>query len=317
MKSNEIYQSLIIHCQCYSFHMIMGTYNMVLSCHFQKEYCNNISYPIILEGNFKEKGSKFIVKRPDLNLYIFYEIIDIIVTDYYALFKYHIYKTIPETFDYDYILEIRYINESQCDFFICFIFEGKYYLSEKELHKEIKFRKALYKNIERALRNFEILKIATIDILIKCNIELIFDILKNMKVIHKYAHLLGDKINYDGEILKKNILIHLTDFNGKLAFESTAKVHKIIISKSEISKECIIEFLFQNDKNSKLYHSKSKIIIIIYEYNGICTMHILYFFHNIQKNKEYFFRFRQAKNQQLIKFKKIVENFFREKKEKV
>jgi len=151
----------------------------------------------------KEKGSKFIIKRSDLNLCTFYEITDLIVTDYYALFKFHIYKTIPETFDYDYILEIRYINENQCEFFVCFVFEGKYFLSEKEFHKEIKFRKALYKNIGRSLRKFEILKIATIYTTIKCNIEILFDILKNLKVIHKYAHLLGDNINYDGRILKK------------------------------------------------------------------------------------------------------------------
>jgi len=314
MKSNEISQSLLIHGQCNYLHMIFGTYNMALSCHFQREFFKNLSYPIILEGNMKEKGSKFIVKGPDLNLYIFYEIIDLLVTDYYALFKFHIYKTIPETFEYDYILEIRYINENQCELFVSFVFEGKYYISEQELYKEIKFKKALYKNIERSLRKLEILKIATINTTIKCNIELIFDILKNMKVIHKYAHLLGDKINYDDQILKKNTIIHLTDFIGKLHMESTAQVNKIIISKSEISKECIIEFLFQNDKNSILYNSKSKIMIIIYEYNGLCTMHLLYFFHHIQKDKENFFRFRTEKNNELIKFKKIVENFARQKK---
>jgi len=145
MKSNEISQSLIIHCQCNFLHMVFGTYNMALSCHFQREYCKNLSYPIILKGNMKEKGSKFIVKRPDLNLYIFYEITDLILTDYYALFKFHIYKTIPETCDYDNILEIRYINENQCEFFVYYSFEGKYFLSEQELNEEMKFRKALYK----------------------------------------------------------------------------------------------------------------------------------------------------------------------------
>ena len=314
MQSNEISQSLIINCQCNFLHMILGTCNMTLSCYFQRKYCKNLSYPIILEGNMKEKGSKFIVKRSDLNLYIFNEIIDLIITDYYAFFKFHIYKTIPETFDYDYILEIRNINENQCEFFISFVFEGKYFLSEKELHKEIKFRKALYKNIEKSLKEFEILKIARIDTIIKCIIELILDVLKNMKVIHKYSHLLGDRINYDGQILKKNIIVHLIDFIGELPIESTAKVHKIIFSKSEISKECIIEFLFQNNKNSSLYNSKSKIMIIIYEYNGFCTMYLLYFFHHIQKNIENFFRFRKAKERQLIKFKNIVENFSRQKK---
>jgi len=58
-------------------------------------------------------------------------------------------------------------------------------------------------------------------------------------------------------------------------------------------------------------------MIFIYEYNGFCTMHLLYFFHHIHKNKENFFRFRRAKNRQLIKFKNIVENFVRQKTKKL
>ena len=70
--------------------MVFGTYNLAYSCHFQREYCKNLSYPFILEGNMKEKGSKFIIKRPNLNLYTFYEIMDLIMIVYYALFKFHI-----------------------------------------------------------------------------------------------------------------------------------------------------------------------------------------------------------------------------------
>ena len=309
MKKNETHQTLIIHFRCNFSHMIMGTYNMVLSCHFQREYCKGISYPVIIKGNLKEKGTKFFIKRNDLHLYVFYEITELIITDYYAYFKYHIYKTIPETSEYDYILEVRYVNEDQCDFFICFAYDHKFYLSEKEIHEEIQFRKNLFKNIERTLRNFEILKISTIYTTINCSIELIFDVLKNMKMINKYSKLLANDINYEGKTIKKDIIIHLIDFVGKSKCESIAKVNKCSINKKKIFKKVIIELLFKNEKKSLPYSSKNKIIIVIYEYNGFCSIYILYFFNNIQKNKENFLNFTKNKNNELLKFKKIIENY--------
>ena len=309
MKKNETHQTLIIHCRCNFSHMIMGTYNMVLSCHFQREYCPGLSYPVIIKGNLKEKGTKFFVKRYDLNLYLFYEITELIITDYYAYFKYHIYKTVPETSEYDYILEVRYINEDQCDFFVCFSYDHKFYLSEKEIHEEIQFRKNLYKNIEKSLRNFEILKISTVYTTINSSIELIFDVLKNMKMINKYSRLLANEINYEGKIIKKDTIIHLIDFVGKSKYESIAKVNKCTIVQTKLAKKCIIELLFKNDKKSLSYFSKTKIIIVIYEYNGFCSIYILYFFYNIQRNKENFLKFTKIKNNELLKFKKIIENY--------
>ena len=107
MKKNVISQPLLMNCKCNYSHMILGTYNLVFSCQFQKKYNNQFSYPVIIRGNMKEKGSRFMLKIEDLDIYIFYEISDIIITDYYAFFKYHIYKTIPETFEYDHFVEMR------------------------------------------------------------------------------------------------------------------------------------------------------------------------------------------------------------------
>lgn len=309
MNNNATIQSLIMHCRCNFSHMIIGTYNMALSCHFQREYCKNLSYPIIIKGNLKEKGSKFIIKRQDLNLYIFYEILEIVITDYYACFKYHVYKTIPETYEYDYILQVRYINEDQCDFFVCFVFDHRIYLSERDMREEMKFKKDLYKNIERSLINYDLLKICYVYTEIKCKIELIVDILKNMKVIHKYCHILADEINYEDEILKKNSIIDLIEVNNNTILKSKAIVHKSTLNKSDISKEYILEFLFNKNKDLLTCNSKTKIMIIIYEYNGYCSLYLLYFFYYIQKNKENFINFAKLKNRELLKFKAIITNY--------
>ena len=309
MDNNRTIQSLILHCKCNFYHMIAGTYNMVFSCHFHRQYCKNLSYPIIIEGNLKEKGSKFILKRPDLNLHIFYEIIDIILTDYYALFKYRVYKTIPETYEYDFILQVRYINESQSDFFFCFVFDQRIYLSEKEMHEEMKFKKNLFRNIERSLRNFELLKLSYVYTGIKCNIELIVDILKNMKVIHKYCHLLADQIDYKEGILKKDSIIDLIERKDNKIIKNKMKVHKSSMNKTETSKEYILEFLLCKNPNSLTYETKNKIIIIVYEYNGFCSLYLLYYFNFIQKNKENLIKFTNLKNTELTKFRNIVENY--------
>ena len=79
-------------------------------------------------------------------------------------------------------------------------------------------------------------------------------------------------------------------------------------------KECVIELLFQKekekDKNNKLLDpfSETKIIIRIYDYNGQCTMHILYFFFHAH---DYMIieKFTKKKNQELIKFKNMIENY--------
>ena len=95
MKRNETSQGLIMRCKCLFSHMIWVTYNPVLSCHFQKINKLRITYPIIIEGELNKIGAKFILRRPDLGLDLFYELCEMVLTDYYLLFKYHIYKTIP------------------------------------------------------------------------------------------------------------------------------------------------------------------------------------------------------------------------------
>jgi len=308
MKNNESFQTYIINNKFSLWSRETYSYNMAISCQIMRQYSKNISYPIIIKGNLQKKGSKFIIKREDLNLYLFYEIIEIIKTDYFIYIKYHIYKTIPESNEYDFFLAINYLNEDECISFIHFVFDHKIYLSEKEIHEEIKFRKNLYKQLERPLKNYECSKISTVFTTINCKIELIWDIIKNMKVIHKYSHLLCNKIDYKGDILKKDIIINLINIHGKSKIESTALVTKLKMTKSKIIKECIIELLFQEDKNTLLSRI-NKIVINIYEYGEKCTIYILHFFYNIQIDYKKFYLFKKKKEKELSKLKKIIENF--------
>ena len=310
MKKNEISQPLIMDCKCNFSHMILGTYNLVLSCQFQKKYNNQFSYPVIIRGNMKEKGSRFMLKIEDLDIYIFYEISDIIITDYYAFFKYHIYKTIPETFEYDHFVEMRYENEDEFTLFIGLLFQDKY-ITQEDLLRAMKQRKEIYTNIENSLRQFKLLKIASIHQTMDCKIELIWDIIRNMKMIHKYNHLLADQVEYSGNIISKDKIIKLinkNDDNCKVPFELIAKVKNCAIKKSKIGKEFNIEISVNKNTNTIPYYPIKKIIITVYEYEKKCSMYILFIFKDIL-NKDIFSIFNKEKNIELMRFKNIIENY--------
>ena len=305
MKKDEISQPLIMNCKCHFTHMILGTYNLVLSCQFQKKYNNFFSYPIVIRGNLKEKGSRFMLKMEDLDLYIFYEISDIIITDYYAIFKFHVYKTIPETFEFDHFVEIRYENEDEFTLFIVHSIQDKY-LSQEDILQAIQRRKEIYINIENSLKELKLLKIISVHQAINCKIELIWDIIRNLKMIHKYTHLLADQIEYEGNILTKGMIIKLikNNNNNKTNFEVKAKVKCLTMKKSKIEKEFNIQISLGKDKNTII----KKILITVYEYEGKCSVYFLFFFRNIL-SRDKFTNFLNEKNHELMKFKKIVENY--------
>ena len=314
MKKNETSQTLILNCKCSYSYFVEGCYNLILACHFYRDYkpYKNLSYPFIIEGDLKRKGTKFMIKRPDLGVIMFYEIVESTITDYYSRFKYHIYKTIPDTFEYTHQIDVYYLNEDECLILSSLIYNNKIYFSEKDIKDVILFKRNLYKTVELCIRNYMVLKISTVYTVINTNIELIWNIIRNMKIIHKYAHLLSHNINYKGKILKKDQIIQLINKKGKKEYNCIAKVNKCKMIKSDLTKECIIEFLFQreNEKNKEniVPFIETKIIIRIYEFKGKCSIYILYFFFNAL-DKIYIENFTEMKYKELRKFKRIVEYY--------
>ena len=238
---------------------------------------------------------------------MFYEVLETIITDYYSRFKYQIYKTIPETFKYIHLIEIRYINEFQCDIRSSIIYDNAIIIPEKEFQNAIKINKRVHRNIEISLKNFIIRKLTIVSTVINSDIELIWNILRNMKMIHKYIHLLGYEVNFNGEIIRKGDIIEILKFKNNMQFKSIAKVNKCKLKKMELTKECILELLFENDKqynNSEI----SKIFMRINEFKGKCSMYIFYFFSNIQDYNT-ICNFNKMENKELNKFKNIIENY--------
>ena len=312
MKRNETSQGSIMHCKFYFSHMIWVTYNPALSCHFQKVNKLRITYPIIIEGELNKIGAKFILRRPDLGLDLFYELCEMVLTDYYLLFKYHIYKTIPESFEYYHIIELRYINEDEFFLYTSFIYNNNIFLSEKEIKEVINLSKNLYSNILKSLRDFGALQILATFTLINSEIELIYDVIRNMKLVHKYSHLIGDEIDYNGDIINKDCIIKIKDIHHNSIKKSVATVDRCLIRKLNTIKSCIIEIWFKNEEKKILPCSLKKILMNIYEYNKKTSMYVLYIFNTTQEKKD-LKTFSERKNRELNIFKNIIENFNKKK----
>jgi hypothetical protein len=109
--------------------------------------------------------------------------------------------------------------------------------------------------------------------------------------------------------MKLNIinLIRKTN-NNKSSLESVAKIKNLMMKKSKIEKEFNIQISVSKDKNFiSTFHIK-KIIITVYEYEEKCSIYILFFFKDIL-SKDKFSMINNEKNNELIKFKKIIENY--------
>jgi hypothetical protein len=316
MKKDEVFQTVSLHCRCNYTHFVIGYYNAILSCHFYRDYqtYKHLSYPFIIEGELRKKGLKFMLRRMDLNILLFYELKEITVTDYYSIIKYNIYKTIPKSMEYVHQIEIRYINEDECHVISSFIYDNKIYFSDNEFQMIIRTLKETYRCMECSLREFTVLKLSTAYTVINSDIKLVWDIIRNMKLLHKYIHLLSDSIIYDGKIIKKDTIIQLISEKGKKKFKSIAKINKCKMIKSELTKESIIEILFQNNKSlmDPNFFSEKQIVIRIYEFENKCTLYLLYFFYNTY-DYHALENFTKAKNKELKKLKYIIENYKKEK----
>ena len=129
-----------------------------------------------------------------------------------------------------------------------------------------------------------------------------------MKIIHKYCLLLGNNINYKGNILKRDIIIELIENKDKNIIKSIARVNKCKMIKMNLTKEGIIELLFQKLEKNNYIFAKTKIILRIYEFEGKCSMYIFFYFLNNQSNSD-IDNFTKRKNKELAIFKDIVENY--------
>ena len=84
MEKIKIINSLAMHYHCNYSHFLKIIVSKIYGCHLFRDFriYKDLTYPILIEGDLKMKGAKFIVRRPDLGVIIFYKVIESVVTDY-------------------------------------------------------------------------------------------------------------------------------------------------------------------------------------------------------------------------------------------
>ena len=312
MNINEASQAFFLKSKIDYMSMILGIFNVVHTCHFRRENKadhNFLSYPLIISGKLNRKGDKFILRKNDHNLLLFVEIKEMIITDYFSRINFHIYKSIPTTFEYDIIIDVHYENSDECVLFSTFTYDKEIHLPEKSKTQEILERKFMFKTIEKSFLNKEYFKFVNIYLLINCNIDLLWSVLLNMKLIHKYSKLIADEIQYEGNLISKDIKIKLNKIKKSNNFIYDGVVTKCKLYQKEADIEIVIDSnnnSFDGKKNNNI--DENKYFFKIYEYENKCTIHLFFFFKNsLSFNQKKLFSYK--KDIELKKLKDIIEHY--------
>lgn len=305
MDSNKSSHAIFAKCKAEYSSMVISLFQSVYLCHFGLKNVNKdkqLNYPFLISGNFNFIGDKFIIQENDMNIKMFVEIKELLVTDYFSRINFHVYKTIPKTFEYEIIFDV-YCNSfnGECTLFSSFIYDKHIFISDEIKKKVLYERNNMIKSLEQSVSNNELSKLIIISELINCNIDLLWAFFLNMKIVHKYTKLIANKIEYEGNVIKKNKLMKLWK-RGK-------KYNEAIVSKCcLILKDGEIEILINSTFNVNDIFNENRIFFKIYEYDNKCTIHLFFFFNNKYNDyQKHFYEIRKHKELRLIK--KMVEHY--------
>ena len=70
-----------------------------------------------------------------------------------------------------------------------------------------------------------------------------------MKLIHKYINLLGYKVNYKGNFIKKKDIIEVFNNKEKNECKTIGEVTKCKCIRKVLTDECVMEIVFQKENN--------------------------------------------------------------------
>lgn len=310
MRKNETAQALFFRTkEDFNIHSKLY-YDIVLFCHSQKQRKKyEISLPFIIEGKIGQIGCKFmLVQNLDSKIKIFYKLVEFISTDYFTHIKSHVYKTIPSTFEYDYVIDLFYNGHNEVFIFSTFIYNNSISISDYDIHYEIMKRRNEFICNGIYIENKEHLKMCKSESNIKVNISILWNILLNMKTVHKYVKLLCQKIEYNSNTIFKGIKVELvfSNFIAKGIVTESRKIKGQAIIQINIY-ECITKHEIK--ENGKPFDNPlNKISIVLYGYKKQSTMHISFHFNKEQNNNK-LLEFGNKLEIELLRFKNIAEHF--------
>ncbi len=254
-----------------------------------------VRYPNILKDNINQEENEFILRMEEVDVY--FKVTSNLVTDYFSYLEWFAYKTEPKSYEYYYTTQVYKTSPTSILLISNFKYSKDINIPIECINRERKRRINIYLNLTKNINQKEMEKLNVEYICINSSIELLWNILLNFKLVQKYVHFLGDRIEYNGKFLKKNLKINVY-LNNKLL--------KFIVNKCSLEfGEGKIEFLIENIFDQKI------ILLLI----GNEEKSVLYIF-NVLKysiSEKDSLNLSNKKKGLLKKFKLIVENFINQK----
>ena len=263
-----------------------------------------VKYPFFIEGNPSEDEGATFIQIFDNYIKVYNKVKSKIETDYFIKINYQSYKTVPSSFEFEYIVTIIFTGIESCVLFSNFRYSKNISLPISSIYYEKEKRKKIFLYIQKKILENELDKIEMDEILINSPLKLVYDIFLNLKLVNKYIKFLGELIDYDGNIIKENTLIKIyLNENEKYIHYLNAKVNKLI----NIGEECLIIITKDSDKYKN--DIQEKIIVVLYgEENNSMFYMINLFNKNLSEN--ILNKLSNQKKNMLYKLKRIIENYF-------
>lgn len=277
---------------------------IVESTHFLRFISPNLSkYPVFInELEQCDIGTEFSLFFEN-RINIFFRLVELVETDYWAHIEYFAYRTYPNTFPYSFVLNVHYISPSICIVFSSFTYPKNVNLPIEDRRKEQERRITMFRNVERMVINKEYTKFNIEYILIKAKINLVWELILNMKSFNKLVKVLSDDIEYEGKELQKGKTVRLIYNIGKRKLIQEVEVSKL----NESENECEIEFYLKENEKEKI--PEQKISLLIYKgENEHCVLYMFNIF-NISIDEKLQKEMSAKKKNMFNKIKKIVESY--------
>ena len=234
---------------------------------------------------------------------IYFRLVELVETDYWAHIEYLAYRTYPNTFTYSFVLNVHYISPSICIVFSSFTYPKSVNLPIEARRKEQERRVRMFRNVERMVMNKEHTKFNIEYVLIKAKMNLVWELMLNMKSFNRLVKLLSDDIEYEGKELEKGKRVRLVYNIGKRTLIQEVEVSKV----NESENECEIEFYLKENEKESI--PEQKISLLIYKgENDHCVLYMFNIF-NMNIDEKLQREMSNKKKNMLNKIKKIVESY--------
>ena len=267
-----------------------------------------VKYPFFIEGNPSEDEGATFIQIFDNYIKVYNKIKTKIETDYFIRVIYKSYKTVPSSFEFEYIVTIIFTGIESCVLFSNFRYSKNISLPISSIYYEKEKRMKIFLYIQKQILEKELDKMDIGEILINAPLKLVYDIFLNLKLVNKYIKFLGELIDYDGNIIKENMIIKIfVNENGKYIHYLNAKVDKLINN----GNECLIIITKDSDKYKN--DIQEKIILILYGEENNCMFYMINLF-NKNLSENILNKLSNQKKNMLCKLKRIIENYLKNQK---